>query len=105
MIKIVSPWFIRNFRERFTKYRVVATTFLPFVVIFKSRYWANNADTVNHEAIHGRQMLECLVIGSMIMALWFKFTGNNPFEQEAHENAGNPNYLKTRKLYAWRKYL
>lgn len=104
MIKIVSPWFIRAFREGLTGKRINATTFIPFVVIFRSKELANNARTVNHEAIHGWQMLECLWVGMWILILWFGFTGRNPFEKEAHENASNIDYLKTRKLYAWRKY-
>lgn len=103
MIKIISPWFIKTFRPK----GVNATTFLPFVVIFKDAETARHPVICRHEAIHGRQMIECLLIGSMILVWWWNFFGKkpNPFEQEAYKNQYNLYYLKKRKLYAWRKYL
>lgn len=103
MIKIISPWFINTFRPNGTN----ATTFLPFIVIFRTEKLANDRQIVNHEAIHGRQMIECLLIGSIVLVWWWSFFHGgrrNPFEQEAYANQSNLDYLKTRKLYAWRKY-
>lgn len=99
MIKIIWPWFINTFRPK----GVVATTFLPFVVIFANRLYAEDRMICNHEAIHTRQMLECLLVGAIVLRLWWGFWGvkKNPFEREAYANEKNLNYLKTRKPYAW----
>lgn len=99
MIKIVWPWFIKVARPD----GVRATTFLPFVVIFANKKFANDPIICNHELIHAHQMLECLLIGAMILRLWWGIKGikRNPFEQEAYANQENLDYLKTRKLYAW----
>ena len=102
MIKIIWPWFIRAFRP----YGTNATTFIPFVVIFRNAWVANDAHIVNHEALHGYQMLECLWVGMWPIIIWYKFIGRqNPFEKEAYANQSNLNYLKTRRAYAWRNYL
>lgn len=73
--------------------------------------------TINHEKIHSKQMLELLYIGFylwygieyLIVRLFNKIQNNAyhdvSFEEEAHNNDDNLNYLKTRKLYAWFKYI
>lgn len=98
MIKIISPWFIRAFRPK----GVNATTFIPFVVVFRTAELSENKEIVNHEAIHTRQMLELGWIGMWPIILWCKFQGKqNPFEKEAYAHQKNLDYLKTRKRYAW----
>ncbi len=70
--------------------------------------------TINHESIHTAQMKEMLYI---FFYIWYFiewliriFINHNnayrmiSFEQEAFENAGNLEYLKTRKKWAWRNY-
>tara|TARA_R110000796_G_scaffold68482_1_gene156954 strand:- start:220 stop:603 length:384 start_codon:yes stop_codon:yes gene_type:complete len=70
----------------------------------------------NHETIHFHQQLELLFVGQWFLYImcWLinmvKFRDGptayrmSPFEQEAYDNEANLEYLKTRKLWAWRKY-
>lgn len=74
---------------------------------------------INHEKIHSAQMLETLWIGFYIwyiieyLCIWIskKYNKQNhryhdvSFEEEAHNNDTNLDYLKTRKYYAWLKYI
>lgn len=73
-----------------------------------------NEETINHERIHTRQMLEMLVLPFYIWYVveWLvrlPMSGraymNLSFEREAYANERNLTYLKTRKPYAWVKYL
>lgn len=71
-------------------------------------------DTVNHELIHWPQQLQLLII---IFYIWYlvewliripingrKAYKNIVFEREAHFNEYNPDYLETRKFWAFLKY-
>lgn len=94
-----------------------AITLYPFVFVRKkTRHPFTDVDR-NHEEIHGRQYKEMLWIGFL---LWYvieylirlvqyhnrnKAYHNISFEREAYANQGNLDYLKTRKHYAWIKYL
>ena len=74
---------------------------------------------LNHEKIHTKQMLELLIIGFylwyIIEYLLIRIFGNKDsqtdryhevsFEEEAHNNDTNLNYLKNRKPFAWIKYI
>ena len=100
-----------------------AITLYPFGVFVRVkdkkniRPWEIISDTtVNHESIHLEQQKEMLVI---LFYLWYllawvirKLVPNNGddyrnsyFEQEAYEHAENFEYLKTRKRFAWVKYI
>lgn len=76
--------------------------------------------TINHEKIHWSQQCDFIipVLGSIIFYLWYvlEWVCKLPaylfgydayysisFEIEAYENASNPDYLKTRKRFAWLK--
>ena len=71
----------------------------------------------NHEAIHTAQMKEMLFIffylwyGVEYLIIRFFHKRQNSayhdvsFEEEAHNNDDNLNYLNNRKHYAWFKYL
>ena len=74
-------------------------------------------DSIRHERIHTRQMLEMLVIP---FYLWYvvewivrKFAGRTgiaayyriSFECEAYDNMYQSDYLSKRKPYAWVPYL
>lgn len=72
----------------------------------------------NHETIHWRQQLECLFVfqwllyGLMWLWMLMEYRGNmraayrnNPFEREAYANDVDPNYLESRKLFSWVKYM
>ena len=73
--------------------------------------------TRRHEAIHFWQQVELLFVMQWILYGVFWLIGmarirngtlayyQNPFEIEAYENESNPDYLKERKLYSWRKYI
>lgn len=72
-------------------------------------------NSINHESIHIKQQGEMLVL---FFYLWyfiewlvkiFKYKKqaymNLSFEREAYGNASNLEYLKSRKMYSWWKYL
>lgn len=72
----------------------------------------------NHEAIHGRQCLEML---GVFFYLWYvlewlvripfncfnvrKAYRNVSFEREAYGNERNKEYLSTRKMWSWIRYI
>ena len=76
----------------------------------------------NHERIHLVQQRELWVIAFYFLYVFFWLQGllkknidtwsprwkqayfSIPFEWEAYENEANPEYLKTRKPFAWVKY-
>ena len=94
--------------------KFVGITIWPFIFISKGKA---TETVINHETIHLRQQLECLLIFFYLiylfdfLRLWFKF-GNWTkaymlicFEQEAYVNQYNYDYLEgDRKPWAWRKY-
>tara|TARA_Y100001973_G_C5150480_1_gene307830 strand:+ start:264 stop:611 length:348 start_codon:yes stop_codon:yes gene_type:complete len=73
-------------------------------------------DTRRHEAIHWEQYKELLIVGFLILYLFFwvknllsGFNGkgaymNIPFEKEAYENHSDRGYLVHRKRYSWWGY-
>ena len=93
--------------------RVGGITLWPFIIIRPRKNWI----VVNHESIHIKQQQELLVIPFYLLYIleWFigifvhgsiiKSYYNISFEKEAYENQSNPNYLKTRKLFSWVKYI
>ena len=93
--------------------RVGGITLWPFVIIRPNKTWI----TINHESIHIKQQQELLVIPFFFLYLLEWFVGifiygstskayyNISFEKEAYDNQSNPDYLKSRKLFSWFKYL
>jgi hypothetical protein len=85
-------------------------TLWPFIIL--SKY---DESVIRHERIHIRQQLEMLVIlfyawyiVEYVVRCWDSPTNaykHLSFEQEAYKNSDNLTYLKTRKFYAWIKYL
>lgn len=86
--------------------------YFPFILVAKDA--SNPEKTINHEKIHRRQIIECLIIPFYILYLFFYFSGlitcagkhskayhSIPFEREAYNNDDDLNYLSKRKLYAW----
>lgn len=73
--------------------------------------------TITHESIHTAQMKEMLWlffylwygVEYLLVRLFHKKQNcayhDISFEEEAHNNDENPDYLKTRKHYAWLKYI
>jgi hypothetical protein len=81
-----------------------AITIFPFV-FYKGSYPTKEAR--NHEAIHGRQQIELLLVFFYVIYIIeaiFKGYKNISFEKEAYANEKNFNYLNERKLFnQWRK--
>lgn len=90
------------------------------LVFVRKEYWDNRSEagkaiTLNHEAIHSRQMRELLYVFFYIIYFfeWLirlcfvngnKAYENISFEKEAYAHETDPDYLKNRKHYAqWRK--
>src|SRR5699024_1430984 len=105
--------------------KIVYTNWFPFGpyhtinlfgILFTKRDYLTR-DTILHEQIHTAQMKEMLYIFfylwyglEYIIIRFFHKNQNNAyqdvsFEEEAHDNAYNWNYLETRKHYAWFKYI
>jgi hypothetical protein len=83
-----------------------AMAFFPFVII--NSQVKPTPELINHERIHLRQQLELLIIPFYILYLIEFYTKgyyNVSFEREAYENDDNLNYLKSRKLFSFIKYL
>ncbi len=71
-------------------------------------------DLIQHERIHTAQMLELFIVG---FYLWYfvewlirlplhgRAYLNISFEREAYEHMYDPNYLLTRRRFAWMNYL
>jgi len=104
-----------KFLKTVTSGNVLAITLCPFGIYFRDKKEMDDKETVNHESIHWQQQLEMLVI---FFYLWYLiewgirlFTNKKDayycisFEQEAYAYTKNFDYLKTRKRYAWVKYL
>lgn len=84
-------------------------------IVFYKNYISDRIK--NHERIHTKQMLETLFIGFYFwygieyLIVRFAHKKQNDsyhdvsFEEEAHNNDRNLNYLKERKHYAWFKYI
>lgn len=96
--------------------RIGGITLWPWIILrekYKAHY--RTATVINHETIHIKQQQEMLVIPFYIWYIleyivkFFKYGKNAyynlSFEREAYTNEKNPDYLKTRKLFSWLKYL
>ena len=103
--------------------KIVRTSILPFkgftainllgvLFVHPGVYLSN--EMMNHERIHSAQQREMLFVFFYIAYLveWLvrlPMRGNAyrniSFEREAYANQRNMNYLKSRPLYAWRRYM
>lgn len=97
--------------------RFPAMCIWPFVIIRPDKNIQPIHEILNHERIHGRQQLEMLWV---LFFLWYvieyfirliiyrdrmRAYTNLSHEREAYLNDSDPEYYKTRKPYAWMKYL
>lgn len=94
----------------------IGLTLFPFIFL---RYKDLKQDEilVNHEKIHLKQQLELLIIFFYLFYFFewifklFKYKNryiayrNLSFEREAYQNETNLTYIKTRKIWAFLKYL
>jgi len=100
----------------FSMGKAQAITIFPFIFL-KHSSDRDNRILINHERIHVLQALELLIIPfyflyvlefSLRMLQYRNFTRaylNISFEREAYENEHNLNYLKSRKLFSFWKYV
>lgn len=101
--------------NRFPPGKFVGINLLGF--IFIKRGSGLNGSDIHHEVIHSRQEAEMLWIPFFV---WYgiewlvklikyrnvhKAYFNISFEREAYRNQGKIGYLRSRKPYAWVKYL
>ncbi len=110
---IYSNW-ICDLASKINGFKVDGIEFIPFIIILRKGV---SLSLKNHETIHFYQMMECYIIFYYIIyainyaILRFKGVDhinaykNIVFEKEAYNNQNKKNYLKTRKLWSWRKYL
>lgn len=92
-----------------------ALTLWPLVFVRKDAVMRDR--DMRHEAIHGRQQKELLVV---LFLVWYglewlirlviyrsthKAYRMISFEQEAYQNEHDDDYLTTRRWYAWTKYI
>lgn len=95
-----------KFFEFILKMNIRAITIFPFIIL---RSDANpDAVLINHEKIHLRQQLELFIIPFYFWYLLEYFSVgyfSNVFEQEAFDNENNLDYLKSRKLFSFVKYI
>ena len=103
--------------------KIVRTTILPFKgftainllgLLFVHPGVYLSEELMNHERIHSAQQREMLFVFFYIAYLleWLvrlPMRGNAyrniSFEREAYANQRNLNYLESRPMYAWRRYM
>ncbi|WP_316816727.1 hypothetical protein [Pedobacter nyackensis] len=93
-----------------------AMALYPFILL-KNKHQKNDPILVNHERIHLRQQVELLILPFYLLYLLNYLINliryrnhsrayfNIAFEKEAYACDQKPNYLKTRKFFAWVNYL
>lgn len=99
--------------------KVGGITLFPWVILREryrdNPYYVEKAKSIiNHESIHIEQQKELLVV---VFYLWYFIEWlirlfmkgdayrNISFEREAYSNQDNTEYLKTRRLYSFLKYI
>ncbi|UKJ07982.1 hypothetical protein [Solitalea lacus] len=109
---LVSKRFLKMLTGNFAQ----AITLWPFVIL-KSTELKKDWTLINHERIHLRQQIELLLVFFYLwyaiefLARWIICRDTNKayhhicFEKEAYLNDNNPEYLNTRKLFSFLKYL
>lgn len=107
--------------------KIIYSNYLPFngfrainlfgVIFAEKKHFPLDKQTINHELIHTRQMLELFIVGfyTLYIIEWIlkwiiykdrlKAYRNISFEKEAYYNDININYLKNRKMFSFIRYL
>jgi hypothetical protein len=94
----------------------IGITLAPFGIYFKKKQQLSNKVDINHEKIHWHQQLEMLIIFfyiwylvewliKIILPPWKKSYYRISYEREAYIHEYDLDYLKTRKHFAWLKYV
>lgn len=91
-------------------------TLFPFIIL-KDKVLLRDSTLINHERIHLKQQLELLVIPFyfwyaleflirlMYFKTWYVAYRNISFEREAYAHEDESNYLETRTIFNFRRYL
>ncbi len=95
---------------------ILGITLYPFIVL-RDKSLKQDKLIMNHERIHIRQQMELLVLPFYILYLIefgmglikyrskYKAYMNISFEQEAYQHDADLNYLKERKMWAWKRFI
>ena len=88
-----------------------------FIFIWISKLTQDEVKLVRHEKIHFLQQIEMLFIFHWVLYAFFYIVArskghghyaayrHNPFELEAYTHESDASYLKTRKVFAWVKFI
>ena len=86
-------------------------------VVFVRKGLVMRDKDINHENIHWEQEKELVIVGFYLLYImefflrlfrmrrWHKAYRSISFERECYENETDLNYLKSRKHYAWIKFI
>lgn len=95
-----------KFFEAILRMRIGAIAFFPFIFVHPDTEISPRL--LNHERIHLRQQIEMLILPFYVWYLIeYIFRGymGISFEKEAYQNDSNLNFLKSRKIFNFVKYL
>lgn len=110
---LMLPIVIRTRKKIFRHY----TGFSFFLFIWISDLESQRERLIRHERIHFFQQLELLFIFHWLLYAYFyiisRLKGHehyiayryNPFELEAYGNDSDESYLRSRKAFAWTRYI
>ncbi|WDF55525.1 hypothetical protein [Mucilaginibacter sp. KACC 22063] len=96
--------------------KVDAMALFPFILI-RGKEMANDEVLLRHEAIHLKQEAELLILPFYVLYLInylinrFKYKSHHEaymnicFEREAYANEHDKDYLNTRRLWKWCRYV
>lgn len=112
-VKLFPKWILKLQKAKYS-----GMSLYPFGIYVKRWDYRNLEKIIRHEGIHWQQQKEMLVlpfylwyvIEWLINGFIFGFKNNVPYyklshEQEAYIHEKNLDYMKTRKPYAWLKYV
>jgi hypothetical protein len=105
---------IRKIGKFLSLFSILGICLAPFGIYIVERYLKDKF-IINHESIHWKQQME---MGILLFYIWYGLEWfiklfiygkrayyHLSFEIEAYYNEDNLDYLKTRKHYAWIKYI
>ena len=110
---VVWPWIFRLMVRHKYFYGI---TIWPFVIL-RSKDLRSNQGLINHERIHLRQQLEMLIVPFYVwyflefLVRWatlgssYRAYRSISFEQEAYNHEYDYDYLKTRRMYSWMRFV
>lgn len=107
---------LANITSKLLGVKVMGGAVPPCFIFFRDRNHPMHDQWLVHEKTHHRQDWETLYLIQLFRVFWYasaRLKGmskreayiNQPAEQEAYANQHNPDYLKTRRPYAFLKYI